>query len=55
MAHPLNAIYDKLLRVAPLLLLGLDGAALIAAALLRSNTVWPCTPMLLGIWGRWTI
>lgn len=33
LAHPLNAIYDKLVRVAPLLLLGLDDAALIAVAL----------------------
>ncbi len=33
LAHPLNAIYDKLARVAPLLLLGLDDAALIAVAL----------------------
>ncbi len=33
LAHPLNAIYDKLVRVAPLLLMGFDDAALIAVAL----------------------
>ncbi len=34
-AHPLNAAYDKLLRLAPLLLLGLDGAAITAVAMFQ--------------------
>lgn len=33
LAHPLNAVYDKLVRVAPLMLMGLDDAALVAIAL----------------------
>jgi sterol desaturase/sphingolipid hydroxylase (fatty acid hydroxylase superfamily) len=34
-AHPLNAAYDKLVRLAPLLLLGLDGAAITAVAMFQ--------------------
>jgi sterol desaturase/sphingolipid hydroxylase (fatty acid hydroxylase superfamily) len=34
-AHPLNAAYDKGLRLAPLLLLGLDGAAITAVAMFQ--------------------